>query len=530
MCLLTFQDDLLREDFQLLNENQPVKSTYENLEVVKSNGKINLAFEETHLPSPQNGLSSENFIQVEKESYSELPETFAVNLKEGQDEESARTNGNFHLENESNTREQHVNVRPDLLQTVGGERRNEEIMENVYENLSGPTFNVHPSDLILEDCSEKMQEETGDGISIKNRMFLSSDDASCLLFTQTVTSPMLTPSEENIDFLKGFRRPSQNTVSDNGSEIETSEGKEKTANVGKEENKETAEIKKSAEFEVDAEVERSETSEGTEAFSEDVFGKPVDCDSSLSDRVDAVENTDLESISNCELEVDFVQGNEMRRFRFEQGEEFENVKIDHVTGEEISESVVLEEPCNSCLDFKIETEKFIEQEVHEIEKISQGSSKSPTGDFTRSENDTSLDGKHFRKSPGEFVDFPGKFGQKDGVKSVDEAEVRNSGGISTNNTGRRRKRVEIDEMSKTNEAVEEKYLRSSQNEMVRVLKSHFMKNESDSEKSAPSKSLDKHDINELKSLDVMRQINKFENKYLLNSESEMVRNLFHVEK
>lgn len=42
--------------------------------------------------------------------------------------------------------------------------------------------------------------------SVKDRMFLSTDDVSCLLFTQTVTSPMLTPSEENIDFLKGFQR------------------------------------------------------------------------------------------------------------------------------------------------------------------------------------------------------------------------------------------------------------------------------------------------------------------------------------
>ncbi|XP_031330133.1 uncharacterized protein LOC116161072 isoform X3 [Photinus pyralis] len=44
--------------------------------------------------------------------------------------------------------------------------------------------------------------------SVKDRMFLSTDDASCLLFTQTVTSPMLTPSEENIDFLQGFKRES----------------------------------------------------------------------------------------------------------------------------------------------------------------------------------------------------------------------------------------------------------------------------------------------------------------------------------
>lgn len=54
----------------------------------------------------------------------------------------------------------------------------------------------------------KSSEDTSK--SVKNRMFLSTDDAaSTLLFTQTVTSPMLTPSEENIDFLKGFQRDSQ---------------------------------------------------------------------------------------------------------------------------------------------------------------------------------------------------------------------------------------------------------------------------------------------------------------------------------
>ncbi|KAF5280478.1 hypothetical protein FQA39_LY18059 [Lamprigera yunnana] len=51
--------------------------------------------------------------------------------------------------------------------------------------------------------------------SVKDRMLLSTEDTSCLLFTQTVTSPMLTPSEENIDFLRGFRRESTQTLSEN---------------------------------------------------------------------------------------------------------------------------------------------------------------------------------------------------------------------------------------------------------------------------------------------------------------------------
>lgn len=84
-----------------------------------------------------------------------------------------------------------------------------------YENISSPDVNVEnvhtkPSipDLTLPvtcftDYSEP-EPDLHEIKSVKDRMFLSTDDTSCLLFTQTVTSPMLTPSEENIDFLKGM--------------------------------------------------------------------------------------------------------------------------------------------------------------------------------------------------------------------------------------------------------------------------------------------------------------------------------------
>ncbi|KAK4878135.1 hypothetical protein RN001_010641 [Aquatica leii] len=70
-----------------------------------------------------------------------------------------------------------------------------------------PSLNTLPSSC-LNDADLK---------SVKDRMFLSSEDASCLLFTQTVTSPMLTPSEESIDFLKGFQEETtENTNLSNG--------------------------------------------------------------------------------------------------------------------------------------------------------------------------------------------------------------------------------------------------------------------------------------------------------------------------
>ncbi|XP_017774525.1 PREDICTED: myosin-9 isoform X1 [Nicrophorus vespilloides] len=54
----------------------------------------------------------------------------------------------------------------------------------------------------------EMSEQQIETRSVKDRMFLSTDSTSCLLFSQTVTSPMLTPSEERVDFIKGFQRDS----------------------------------------------------------------------------------------------------------------------------------------------------------------------------------------------------------------------------------------------------------------------------------------------------------------------------------
>lgn len=93
--------------------------------------------------------------------------------------------------------------------------------ENIYENVktdqNTPTINLDEEtyETVQENVYETIDEENKS--SVKDRMFLSTDDASCLLFTQTVTSPMLTPSEENIDFLKGFSNESANTSDDSDS-------------------------------------------------------------------------------------------------------------------------------------------------------------------------------------------------------------------------------------------------------------------------------------------------------------------------
>ncbi|XP_044261088.1 LIM domain and actin-binding protein 1 isoform X8 [Tribolium madens] len=83
----------------------------------------------------------------------------------------------------------------------------------VYEDIDDDLPIKEKPNLILTDlCDVKPNEN--ETKSVKDRMLLSTDVAPCLLFTQTVTSPMLTPSEENIDFLKGFRRESNDETKD----------------------------------------------------------------------------------------------------------------------------------------------------------------------------------------------------------------------------------------------------------------------------------------------------------------------------
>ncbi|XP_048521770.1 uncharacterized protein LOC109540075 isoform X7 [Dendroctonus ponderosae] len=84
----------------------------------------------------------------------------------------------------------------------------EETTSNLYESveLQPPATMLNLPTTSLTDYSEEKSPDKELKCSAKDRMLLSCDETSTLLFTQTVTSPMLTPSEENIDFLKGFQR------------------------------------------------------------------------------------------------------------------------------------------------------------------------------------------------------------------------------------------------------------------------------------------------------------------------------------
>lgn len=213
------------------DDDEPI--IYENIETIKRNGNCKHL---TITPIANNNREcTEQFLKIERENHYEIID----------DDKTDELNDGDHLV----TTDLDVpdKCQNDLLQEEDG-------TQNIYENLRTDPI-VIPPDGALETCTEELSItsditdnvnvvtineptetkndtkfelnlETVDAVvnnettkSAKSRMFLSTDDTSCLLFTQTVTSPMLTPSEENIDFLKGFKcQSNQNTLSDNTSQ------------------------------------------------------------------------------------------------------------------------------------------------------------------------------------------------------------------------------------------------------------------------------------------------------------------------
>lgn len=128
------------------------------------------------------------------------------------------TNGGIPLKN-GLSQEVHDKIREqeESLLNLGDapEKTVEAKVEVIYDEVKNVKPILQLPTTCLTDMSDSVEQDSQEiKSSVKDRMLLSTDDTSCLLFTQTVTSPMLTPSEENIDFLKGFQRQSsQNTTS-----------------------------------------------------------------------------------------------------------------------------------------------------------------------------------------------------------------------------------------------------------------------------------------------------------------------------
>lgn len=216
MCVTNpnFQDDL-----QIEGDQPEPDNTYENVSPPQTF-------------SPKKHITdTQTFLQTEKqENYYEVPKPVEQNGNEEQIYECIPEKTEFLDQNYVEmvaTKVEQIDLSSSIVhqeyETLG---MSEDATSNLYESVElklpeeplnqrvTPTLNLPTT--CFTDCSEeKSPDKETKNSSVKDRMLLSCDETSTLLFTQTVTSPMLTPSEENIDFLKGFQRES--TVSDSTS-------------------------------------------------------------------------------------------------------------------------------------------------------------------------------------------------------------------------------------------------------------------------------------------------------------------------
>lgn len=90
----------------------------------------------------------------------------------------------------------------------------EDEMEAPFDNITVTDVdneNLTAKERFLSTVTDLDEDVASKLATVKDRMFLSTDSA-CLLFTQTVVqSPMLTPTDENYDFLQGLRQSSSDT-------------------------------------------------------------------------------------------------------------------------------------------------------------------------------------------------------------------------------------------------------------------------------------------------------------------------------
>lgn len=217
MCVTNpnFQDDL-----QIEGDHPEPDNTYENVSPPQTF-------------SPKKHITdTQTFLQTEKqENYYEVPKPVEQNGHEEQIYECIPEKTEELLDQNYVEMVATKDEQIDLSSSIGQQEyetleMSEDATSNLYESVElklpeepsnqriTPTLNLPTT--CFTDCSEeKSPDKESKNSSVKDRMLLSCDETSTLLFTQTVTSPMLTPSEENIDFLKGFQRDS--TVSDSTS-------------------------------------------------------------------------------------------------------------------------------------------------------------------------------------------------------------------------------------------------------------------------------------------------------------------------
>ncbi|XP_044764119.1 uncharacterized protein LOC123320762 isoform X12 [Coccinella septempunctata] len=402
--------------------------------------------------------------------------------------------------------------------------------EAIYEDLrteDEPEV-TKPSFTLLTAASM----EAPDLKSAKDRMLLSTDDTSTLFFTQTVTSPMLTPSEENVDFLKGFRRES----SANSSPKDSSRSEEAPA-ANPEVAADTEDVVEALEEAVE-EIEAPPPAEKyVEQVQENIYENLETMDEQIYENVEELkagtdcfnrlEDTSENTSEPASEEVqDVVSQIEQRNRTSDFGEDDDVTEISDVYS--LDKQVSDSDSSNMVLDpsrpedFARRNDRFgVIQDYINNER-----------DYQEDAGREDLEPQKVGYDDAEVIEYiamteePKRKAHVDPPKVTEEAKPQESGDYRQEDEtdeafyearSPAQTRI-VDEIvknyvsTKSDAGVKnrEKDTETVPAKIVQNLTSQFMKGGDEREDAAGKGK--KHDVNQLKSVDIMRQINKFEQK------------------
>lgn len=417
----------------------------------------------------------------------------------------------------------------------------------------------------LSSLEKKAAEDTTK--SVKDRMFLSTDDAAAtLLFTQTVTSPMLTPSEENIDFLKGFQRevptsdsPTSNGTPPDSNKNSSSESTDRIEPAVNENIYENAHIflKKNSEniyenlkdcknnIAVYGNFEECKNDKEDDEHEEHIYQDIEDCKKEgVYEEVSDIKTITSQMISD-EIMVDNILYNNVDELKMRQIEEMvtdldateENVDSDKIyepiTTKDDEINIYSSENYDSIVKTSETTSKIIKTTtVNYTESVETNHSDFIESNSAVTENHAVI--KESLKNGFESNNVSDENAQGDGSKVLNDNE-KSPQNYSTCNGNEKNKESysEFIHHSKTESNYYEKYTKVVSNskspeicnrekdtesvpaEIVKTLKSQFSK--PTSEVSTPTRK-EVEDVNELRAINIMKQINKFENKDFIHPE------------
>ncbi|CAH1275294.1 unnamed protein product [Diabrotica balteata] len=458
-------------------------------------------------PVPKSGIASNDFIENERHQYYDTP-VITLNLKNG----SSETQNGHDVEEENlyetlpepskteltdqSPETPKLNLNLDLSPKIEVANEYEIINKEIdKETTERPEFSLNTTDF-----SELHLSQDENVKSVKDRMLLMTDDAATLLFTQTVTSPMLTPSEENIDFLKGFQRENTNSDESASNEITKDEKEDK------EEENTTSEV--SAEISTSEPPVNTSTQEEVKIYehSENIYEnlkEPTNENiyenlKEVKDKVEELENYDehiyqdiedypkdlYEPVEDPEKNDEFMVENSLYN-KLDELSQFQNDEI--VTDLDAIENGIEDEPVDNNYEVISEDEPELTKESLEevilenhIEEIKKEEVEYES--ITDSNTEESLDSKT-KETYTEFL-YHSKT-ESNYYEKYTEVVSKNT---------------EISNREKDTETVPA--------EIVKNLKSQFLKGDAELVSAASKKEIE--DVSQLKMVNIIKQINKFE--------------------